>query len=113
MRARLPAVLGLGAGVVLSLITLCCGIGGLMAPWIRCGLLAVQLGEALSEPIERSRSWFGAGAMLLGAVLLVGAVGWVTWLALMMDPVSMAGTVTEDGSGWLRLGSGGAWLAAL
>lgn len=110
-RARLWASVALGAGVVLSLVSLCCGIGALMAPWILCELLALQLGQALGTQIERSRSWFGAGAVLLAATLLVGSVGWVTWLGLGTDPVSLAGTAGEDG-GWMKLGSGGAWLAA-
>jgi hypothetical protein len=110
-RARLWASLALGAGVVLSLVSLCCGIGALMAPWILCELLALQLGQALGTQIERNRSWFGAGAVLLAATLLVGSVGWVTWLGLGTDPISLAGTAREDG-GWTQLGSGGAWLAA-
>jgi hypothetical protein len=112
-RARPLASVVLGAGVVLSLISLCCGIGALMAPWILCELLAMQLSEELGAPVERSRSWIGAGAVLLAAVLLVGSVGWVTWLGLGTDPISLAGTANDgEGAGWMRLGSGGAWLAA-
>ena len=111
-RTRLLVSLALGAGVVLSLVSLCCGIGALMAPWILCELLALQLSQALDRAVERSRAWFGAGAVLLAATLLVGSVGWVTWLGLGTDPVSLAGTASDSDAGWRQLGSGGAWLAA-
>lgn len=112
-QARPLASVVLGAGVVLSLVSLCCGIGALMTPWILCELLALQLSEVLGEPAPRSRSWIGAGAVLLAAVLLVGSVGWVTWLGLGTDPISLAGTASDgEGAGWMRFGGGGAWLAA-
>lgn len=107
------ACLALGAGITLSLLSVCCGIGVVMAPWLACELLAVQLGAQLREPIARSRSWLSAGLVLLGAVVLVASVGWLTLLGLGTQPLGLAET-TSFGTRlpWVELQSGGALLSA-
>ena len=79
---RLGVQVALGAAVVLSLVSVCCGIGVVMAPWMLCELTAVQLGEALGQAVPHRRSWIGASAILFGAVLLTASVAWLTWLGL-------------------------------
>jgi len=80
--ARPYASSALGAGVVLSLPGVCCGIGLLMAPWLLCELLSLQISEGRGEPVTRSASWFGACAIQLGAVLLMLSVAWIVWIGL-------------------------------
>ena len=103
--------LSLGAGTTLSLLSVCFGIGVVMTPWLACELLAVQLAAQLREPIERSRSWLSAGVVLLGAVVLVASVGWLTLLGLGLQPLGP----TELGVGarlpWAEMRSGGALLS--
>jgi hypothetical protein len=82
---RSAATIALGAAIVLSLVSICFGIGVLMTPWLLCELLALQLAEALGHPLPRSRAWIGACAILFGAVLLTASVGWLTWLGLGTD----------------------------
>src|SRR5262245_11924944 len=82
LRARAAATVALGAGIVFALLSLCCGIGVIMAPWLLCELLALQLGQALGQPVPHSRAWISASAILLGAVLLTASVGWLCWLGL-------------------------------
>lgn len=77
--------IAMGAGIVLGLISVCCGTGVLMTPWLLCELNAMQLAQAIGEPIGRSRNWIGAGAILLAAVLLTSTVAWLTWLGLAPD----------------------------
>jgi hypothetical protein len=105
--------LSLGTGITLSLVSVCCGIGVVMAPWLACELLAVQLAAQLREPIERSRAWWLAGLVLFGAVALVASVGWLTLLGLGTQPLGL----TEASAGgarmpWLEVQSGGALLSA-
>lgn len=72
--------LSLGAAVVLSLVSVCCGIGVFTTPWFMCELFALQLADSGGRPVSRQRSWFSAGSVLLGAVLLVASVAWLTLL---------------------------------
>ncbi len=107
------ACLALGGGITLSLLSVCCGIGVVMAPWLACELLAVQLGAQLREPIARSRSWLSAGIVLLGAVVLVASVGWLTLLGLGTQPLGLT-EATSFGTRlpWAEVQSGGALLSA-
>jgi hypothetical protein len=79
---RFLATSALGAAIVLALVAVCFGMGIVLAPWLLCELLGLQLGEALGQPIARSRSWLAASFVLLGAVLLTALVGWLTGLGL-------------------------------
>jgi hypothetical protein len=90
MLGRFGRTIALGAAIVLALVAVCFGIGVLLAPWLLCELLALQLGEALGRPIARSRSWVAASAVLLGAVLLTASVGWLTGLGLGDDAAGAA-----------------------
>lgn len=84
--ARRPLLLiALGGAVVLSLISVCCGIGALSAPWFMCELFALQLGLQRGRPLERNEAWLGAALILFGAVLLVGSVAWLAVLGLGPD----------------------------
>jgi len=84
--ARRPLLLiALGGAVVLSLISVCCGIGVLSAPWFMCELFALQLGLQRGQPLERNEGWLGAALILFGAVLLVGSVAWLAALGLGPD----------------------------
>jgi hypothetical protein len=103
--------LSLGAGITLSLLSLCCGIGVVMAPWLACELLAVQLATQLGEPIERIRSWLSAGIVLLGAVVLVASVGWLTLLGLGTQPLGLIESGLGTRPPWTEMRSGGAWLS--
>jgi hypothetical protein len=85
LRSRSGAAIALGAGIVLALISVCCGTGVLMTPWLMCELIAMQLAQALNRPFARRRTWFSAGVILLGAVLLTSSVGWLTWLGVAAD----------------------------
>ena len=86
--ARPGVIIALGTGSVLALLSLCCGIGVVLAPWLLCELLSVQLGEALGRPIPHRRSWAGACLILFGAVALTASVGWLSWLGLAAAPAA-------------------------
>jgi hypothetical protein len=85
LRARPVVTLALGAAVVLSLLSVCCGVGLLTTPWFMCELFALQLSEATGRPVARNLSWFPAGGVLLGAVLLVSSAAWLTLLGASPD----------------------------
>lgn len=108
LRARAAATIALSAGVVLALISVCCGMGVVMTPWLLCELLALTLATATGAAALRSRTWLFACAILLFAVLLAASVGWLSFLALGTD----APRIGELGPGLApRLGSPGALLA--
>jgi hypothetical protein len=65
---------------VLSLLSVCCGIGLFTTPWFLCELFALQLALCTGRPIERGLSFIPAGLVMLAAVLLVSAVAWITLL---------------------------------
>src|SRR5436190_12959154 len=93
---RAGVTIALGAGVVLALLSLCCGIGVVMAPWLLCELNSMQLGEALGRPIAHNRTWVGACVIQLGAVVLTASVGWLTWLGLGTEAAPLALTPTVE-----------------
>jgi hypothetical protein len=80
LRARSVVTLSLGAAVVLSLLSVCCAIGLVTTPWFLCELFAVQLALCTGRPMLRGLSFIPAGMVMLGAVLLVSAVAWITLL---------------------------------
>jgi hypothetical protein len=111
LRARPVVTLALGAAVVLSLLSVCCGVGLLTTPWFMCELFALQLSEAGGRPVTRNLSWFPAGLVLLGAVLLVSSAAWLTLLGASPDlPVDVAhsaslSTLMRSGGFFAALGS--------
>jgi hypothetical protein len=107
---RSGATIALGAAIVLGLISVCFGIGVVMAPWLLCELLALQLGEALGTPPPRAPAWAGACAILFGAVLLTASVAWLSWLALGTDAPSVA--LSESAGTAHALTAGGAFAVA-
>lgn len=80
LRRRSVVTIGLGAAVVLSLLSVCCGLGLLTTPWFMCELFAVQLALFTERPVTRGLSFFPASSILLGAVLMVSAVAGITLL---------------------------------
>ena len=96
--ARFGAVVALGGAVVLSLLSVCCGVGVLATPWLLCELYAVQLAQAIGGDVARTGSWFGAGAILLAAVLLVTSVAWLTSVGLGASPLEAAVAVESASS---------------
>jgi hypothetical protein len=80
LRTRSVVMLALGAAVVLSLLSVCCGIGLVTTPWFLCELFALQLALCTGRPIARGLSFIPAGLVMLAAVLLVSAVAWITLL---------------------------------
>jgi hypothetical protein len=80
LRKRGVVTIGLGAAVVLSLLSVCCGLGLATTPWFMCELLAVQLALLTEQPVTRGIAFVPAGSILLGAVLMVSAVAWLTLL---------------------------------
>jgi len=80
LRARVVVSLGLGAAVVLSLLSVCCGLGLFTTPWFMCELFAVQIALCTGQPVTRGASFVPAGMILLGAVLMVSAVAAISLL---------------------------------
>jgi len=78
LRQRPVVLPALGAAIVLSLVSVCCGIGLLTTPWFLCELFATQLTQFTGKPAFHSVSWLPAGSILLGAVLLVVGVASLT-----------------------------------
>jgi hypothetical protein len=72
---RRPVVLpALGAAIVLSLLSVFCGIGLVTTPWFICELFATQLVLCTAKPLRHNLTWVPAGMILLGAVVLVTGV---------------------------------------
>jgi hypothetical protein len=80
LRARTTVLLGLGAAVVFSLLSVCCVLGLATTPWFICELFCLQLALCTGQPVARGLWFVPAGALLLVAVLLVSAVAWITLL---------------------------------
>lgn len=76
---------GLGAAVVVSLCSVCAGIGLVLAPWFVCELLAVQL-EASGKRVQpRGVPWVLACVVVVGMVLAMASAGWLAALAFGPD----------------------------
>ena len=80
LRTRPWASLALGAAVVLSLLSVCCGVGLFTTPWFMCELFALQLALCTGQNVRRAAAYVPAGMILLGAVLMVSAVGAISLL---------------------------------
>jgi hypothetical protein len=74
LRQRPVVLPALGAAIVLSLLSVFCGIGLATTPWFICELFAMQLALSTGKTLSHRASWFSAGAILLGAVVLVTGV---------------------------------------
>ena len=108
LRERSVVTIGLGAAVVLSLLSVCCGLGFITTPWFLCELFAVQLALCTRTSVVRGRAFVPAALILLGAVLMVSAVAALTLLGAGAELTSAG--VAQD-SFDLMLRSGG--IAAL
>jgi hypothetical protein len=91
LKRRVIVTTGLGVAVVFSLLSVCCGVGLFTTPWFMCELFAVQIALCTERPVVRGTSFIPAGAILLGAVLMVSAVAWITLLGAAPD---MPGTTS-------------------
>jgi hypothetical protein len=111
LRARPLATIALGAGIVLALLSVCCGIGVVMAPWLLCELLALQLAQGTERAVPHRRAWISAGMILLGAVLLTASVGWLSWLGLGTGDAQPGADAPEIGL-LARMAGTGSLLAA-
>jgi hypothetical protein len=80
LRERTTVMLGLGAAVVFSLLSVCCVIGFATTPWFMCELFGLQLALSTGNPVARGLWFIPAGLLLLVTVLLVSAVAWITLL---------------------------------
>lgn len=79
--------LSLGAAVVLSLASVCCGLGFVTAPWFMCELLVLQLSFARGVPLSGRAGRLPAMAVMLGAVMLVTTVGFLALLGTSVGAV--------------------------
>ncbi|MFW6050859.1 MAG: hypothetical protein ACODAU_06775 [Myxococcota bacterium] len=119
--ARLLAVhpglsVGLGVALVLSLGSVCCGLGLIAAPWFACELLALTLATGLGRRVPRQRGWLAAGAVqAVAVVVLSAAVGAaVTWLGAETPRSSeMPAPVAPSNARLLALALGGSVLGLL
>jgi hypothetical protein len=103
LRQRPVVLPALGAAIVFSLSSLCCGIGLITTPWFICELFATQLALCTGNPALHSKSWIPAGLILLGAVLLVMGTASLTLLGagpdLPPDTAQLSGLATLMRSG--------------
>ncbi|MGD8858822.1 MAG: hypothetical protein PVI30_02350 [Myxococcales bacterium] len=100
LASRPLPMLALGAGVVLSLTSVCCGVGLVVAPWLTCELMAMQLSERLHRELPRSRAFVLAALVLLSGVMLTASTAWLAWLG--MSPVA-AGPDPSPAQAMVRL----------
>lgn len=111
LRQRAVVLPALGAAIVFSLLSVCCGIGLLTTPWFICELFATQLALITGKPALHSVSWLSAGMVLLGAVLLVMATASLTLLGAGPDlppnaaPLSGLGTLMRSGGFYAAISS--------
>src|SRR3954468_10386202 len=111
LRARPVVTLALGAAVVLSLLSVCCGVGLFTTPWFMCELFALQLFEHSGRAAPRQLSLLCARLVLLGAVLLVSSVAWLTLLgsspelAAEIPRASSVSALMKSGGFFAALGS--------
>lgn len=108
--ARPVSSLALGSAIVVSLASVCCGLGVVAAPWFLCELFALQLSESVGQPVERGRAWIGACAVAFGAVMLVGAVAWLALLGFGAE--APPGGLPRPAT-WSELTAGAGALAAV
>lgn len=85
LRAHPVISLSLGGAIVLSLCSVCTGLGALIAPWFVCELYGVQLATVTRVSRPRSMSWVAAAAVILATVLVVAFAGWLAALGFGPD----------------------------
>lgn len=111
LRQRPVVLPALGAAIVFSLSSVCCGIGLFTTPWFICELFATQLAQLTGKPALHSKSWIAAGMILLGAVLLVMGTASLTLLGAGPDlppnaaQLSGLGTLMRSGSFYAAISS--------
>lgn len=111
LRQRPVVLTALGAAIVFSLSSVCCGIGLFTTPWFICELFATQLALCTGKPAPRSSSWVPAGSILLGAVLLVLGTSSLTLLGAGPDlppdgaQLSGLGTLMRSGGFYAAISS--------
>jgi hypothetical protein len=111
LRKRPVVLPALGAAIVFSLSSICCGIGLFTTPWFICELFATQLALCTGQPALHSRSWIPAGLILLGAVLLVMGTSSLTLLGASPElppdgaQLSGIGTLMRSGSFYAAISS--------
>jgi hypothetical protein len=111
LRQRLVVLPALGAAIVFSLLSVCCGIGLFTTPWFICELFATQLALCTGRPALHSVSWIPAGLILIGAVLLVMSTASLTLLGAGPDlppnaaPLSGLGTLMRSGGFYAAISS--------
>jgi hypothetical protein len=111
LRKRPVVLPALGAAIVFSLSSICCGIGLFTTPWFICELFATQLALCTGQPTLHSRSWIPAGLILLGAVLLVMGTSSLTLLGASPDlppdgaQLSGIGTLMRSGGFYAAISS--------
>jgi hypothetical protein len=111
LRKRPVVLPALGAAIVFSLSSICCGIGLFTTPWFICELFATQLALCSGQPALHSRSWIPAGGILLGAVLLVMGTASLTLLGASPDlapdgaQLSGIGTLMRSGGFFAAISS--------
>lgn len=80
----------LGSAIVLSICSMCTGVGLLAAPWFVCELLAVQLATEGRAVVPRGRPWIVASGVVLVMLLVAAGAGWLAsfWFGpdWMIDP---------------------------
>ena len=79
------ANLALGSAIVVSLASVCCGLGLLTTPWFMLELSALQLSQLRGAEVPRRASWVWAAAVQMGAVLLVSLAGSLAIVGLSPD----------------------------
>ncbi|MEY4576621.1 MAG: hypothetical protein RL701_1324 [Pseudomonadota bacterium] len=113
LRERSVVTLGLGAAVMLSLLSVCCGgLGLITTPWFMCELFAVQLALCTGVPVTRGGPFVSASLLLLGAVLMVSAVGALTLLGAGPE-LSAQGLGQESFEAVLRSGGAAAVISSV
>ncbi|HET6336312.1 MAG TPA: hypothetical protein VFG30_23985 [Polyangiales bacterium] len=111
LRQRLVVLPALGAAIVFSILSVCCGIGLFTTPWFICELFATQLALCTGKPALHSVSWVPAGLILIGAVLLVMSTASLTLLGAGPDlppnaaPLSGLGTLMRSGGFYAAISS--------
>lgn len=83
--ARPWANIALGSAIVVSLASVCCGLGLLTTPWFMCELSAMHLSQLRNHEVPRRLEWVWASGVQMGAVLLVSLVGSLAIVGLSPD----------------------------
>lgn len=80
LRAHPVISISLGAAIVISLCSVCTGLGAIAGPWFVCELYGVQLAVITGARRMRSSAWARAALVVFATVLVVAATGWLSAL---------------------------------